>query len=621
MELLEYTRIIYRRLWLVLLLPIVAVSLAVWRAPRERPMYQTNTLLLLNSAAPAVPVGGAPFQIQAAENVDELARSYSEYMRTASFGRIVVEQLGLNVSPQTIAGAITSNLVPGTSFFRITTTWPNPYEAQFLADSVARIFIEENRRLQLASRPADSQSRQDIADSLRYYDRRVKAVRVERDELEVNNRLPEEERQARLQQTEERLQALEDTYVKLLTTSAATERGDEARLNTATIIDPAPVGWGISRSRRLQNFIFVGIAAAAMGIAVAVLLEYLDYTVKTPADIEAMTGGPPLGVVGIMGGRAARRGYGYGYGYGRRGRRLLMAGADGAPTLVERNGRAGGQPDTDGADAGAIAPMTEEDGEEPGQKLSPMLVTARSPRAAISEGFRSLRTNVQFASPDKPVRTIAVTSVLPAEGKTVIASNLAVVLAQRDHRVLLIDADLRRPSVHRMFGLANDVGLANVFLGASLEEVIQPSVVPNLSVVTSGPMPINPAELLDSRRMNELLTRFSDYADIVLFDTPPMGPLTDAVVLASKVDGAILVVWAGKTRRDVTQAALETLKKVGARPLGVVLNMIKPGVLDRYSYYYSYYYSSYYSENAQGEDGQEAEPGAQPVGSQTNQTG
>ena len=126
--------------------------------------------------------------------------------------------------------------------------------------------------------------------------------------------------------------------------------------------------------------------------------------------------------------------------------------------------------------------------------------------------------------------------------------------------------------------------------------MIHPTDVPNLSVVTSGPMPINPAELLDSRRMNEVLAQLSQHADVVLFDTPPMGPLTDAVVLASKVEGTILVVWAGKTRKDVVRAAVENLKKVGARPLGIVLNMIKPGVLDRYSYYYSYYYSNYYTD-------------------------
>lgn len=219
------------------------------------------------------------------------------------------------------------------------------------------------------------------------------------------------------------------------------------------------------------------------------------------------------------------------------------------------------------------------------------LVAHLEPKSAAAEAYRVLRTNIQFASPDSPVHTILATSTSPDDGKSTTIANLAVTFAAAGSRTVLIDADLRRPHLHEIFDLSNDFGLTTLISeiarsnsnDESVRLPVQPTSIPNLTVLTSGPVPPNPAEILSSQRMAEVIARLKDTADYVLIDSPPIIAVTDAAVLASRVDGVLLVVNAGKTKRDLAIKARDMLLQVNANLLGVVLNNAQ---IDKSAYAY-----------------------------------
>lgn len=204
------------------------------------------------------------------------------------------------------------------------------------------------------------------------------------------------------------------------------------------------------------------------------------------------------------------------------------------------------------------------------------LITFSNPRSPVAEAYRQLRTNIQFSSLDRPVRTLLVTSTNPEEGKSTTLANLAITMAQAGLKVILVDCDLRRPSIHELFGLRNGEGLTTMVVGDYGERFpLQESGVENLSILPSGPLPPNPSELLGSNRMTEVINKLKAQADYVLFDSPPIIAVTDAAVLASRVDGVILVIKAGETKRELAQKAKALLEKVNANLLGVVLNNVR----------------------------------------------
>lgn len=204
------------------------------------------------------------------------------------------------------------------------------------------------------------------------------------------------------------------------------------------------------------------------------------------------------------------------------------------------------------------------------------LITLLDPKSPISEAYRTLRTNIQFSQLDKPTRTIMVTSTTPEEGKSTTLANLAITFAQDGHKAILVDCDLRRPNIHRLFGLPNTDGLTSLALNEKLTKLpLQETSVPNLRILTSGPLPPNPSELLGSARMDQIIASLKEEADYVLFDSPPIIAVTDAAVLGRKVDGVLLVVRAGKTKREHAAKAKLLLEKVNANILGVVLNNVK----------------------------------------------
>jgi non-specific protein-tyrosine kinase len=207
------------------------------------------------------------------------------------------------------------------------------------------------------------------------------------------------------------------------------------------------------------------------------------------------------------------------------------------------------------------------------------LITIAEPRSPISEAYRTLRTNLDFASLDEALKTLVITSAGVGEGKSTTLANLAVVSAQAGRAVVLVDADLRRPTLHQMFGLANDVGLTSMMMddGALDAPPLQQTAVEGLSVLTSGPLPPNPADLMGSRRMEDVVAALAGEADQVFFDSPPVVAVTDAAVLATKVDGVLLVISSGKTRRELARTAVQRLEQINARLVGTVLTNVEMG--------------------------------------------
>lgn len=216
--------------------------------------------------------------------------------------------------------------------------------------------------------------------------------------------------------------------------------------------------------------------------------------------------------------------------------------------------------------------------------MTPDLITLTDARSAQAEAYRSLRTNLEFSSLDHALRTLLITSTTPDEGKSTTLANLGVIYAQTGRQVALLDCDLRRPRLHEIFGGPNNLGVATALLAADALLPWQDTGVANLRLLPSGPLPPNPADLLASARMNALLQRVAAEADLVLIDAPPVLAVTDAALLAAKVDGVLLVVNAGHTRREHALRAKAMLAKVNARLIGAVLNnaAAEKGLFDYY---------------------------------------
>ena len=199
------------------------------------------------------------------------------------------------------------------------------------------------------------------------------------------------------------------------------------------------------------------------------------------------------------------------------------------------------------------------------------LVTITDPRSPASEAYRTLRTNLSFYSLDKPLRTLVVTSPAAGEGKSTTIANLAVTMAQSGRRTILVDTDLRRPTLHELFGAQMSPGLTDAIMAEAGDLPLRKTEVENLWLLSSGSKPPNPADMLGAARMEQIIAQLAEQADIVLFDAPPVMAAADAAILGSRVDGVLLVIQAGKTRRDQAERARETLEKSRAHVVGAAL--------------------------------------------------
>lgn len=227
---------------------------------------------------------------------------------------------------------------------------------------------------------------------------------------------------------------------------------------------------------------------------------------------------------------------------------------------------------------------------KPLQSVARKLVTSANPKSIVSEQYRTIRTNINFSMPDKDLKTILFTSGSPGEGKSTSAGNVAIVFAQDGKKVLLVDADMRKPTMHYTFHTQNATGLSNLLTRKwQFDDVVKQTEIEGLDLLTSGPLPPNPAELLGSNTMDALLEELMERYDIVIIDGPPILSVADAQILSNKCDGAVLVINAGATQKENALKAKEALTSSNANIIGTILNNF---VLEKDHYYYYQYYGT-----------------------------
>jgi capsular exopolysaccharide synthesis family protein len=378
--------------------------------------------------------------------------------------------------------------------------------------------------LQTPSEERDLQQRRD------YVNKELQRTEAAMDETKTEIRKLQEQMASmfsarQIADTQNQIAALQQKLNSYQTTYLASLDFVRGGVNTLQVVEPANLPTAPIGPNKGATILLAAVIGFVLAAGAAYLLEYLDDTLKSPDDVKAALKLSTLGTI------------------------------------------------------------TRIDGEQPETKL----IAALQPASPNAEAYRVLRTNLQFSTLDSPLRTLAVTSPQPLEGKSTTLANLAVVLAQQGKRVVVVDTDLRRPTQHRIFGVPNNTGLTTAVLQEppASDGLLKETVQENLWLLTTGPLPPYPAELLGSRRFAAVVEDLKARADVVLFDTPPVLSVADAAILASQVDGVLLVVDAGVTRRGKAVQAREALDKVGAKVLGVSLNRVSAHQSDYY-YYYSY---------------------------------
>jgi polysaccharide biosynthesis transport protein len=455
-----------------------------------------------------------------------LSQTYASLATTTSVLAGVVDTVGLNEPADVLRKNVVVTAATDSTLITITATDGDPQRATTIANTLANALIAASPAI--SGRDASVQS---------FIDSDLKATQQQITEIESSLQSllarsnPTTDQQNQILTQQGQLVLLRQTYTTLLGSSS------NSGANLLTLVDPAIPATQPSSPRVLLNTILAGFVGLLIAIGIAFFLEYLDDTVKSGSDVEALVGAPTLGaIIRMKGGKERSEIY----------------------------------------------------------HLAALLY----PRSPAAEGYRTLRTNVEFAAIGTPVRTLLVTSSIPGEGKTTTAANLAVVFAQAGRRTLLLDADLRKPGVHKMFNLQNSQGLTSLLRSDDVDAVAvaQATEQENLAVITTGPLPPNPAELLRSPRMKVVLDRLTASVELVIIDSPPLRAVTDAAILASITDGTIFVIDAGRTRRGAAVSGRDALAKVGARVLGVTLNRLSEKASG--DYYYYDYHGGYGSDGA-----------------------
>lgn len=376
----------------------------------------------------------------------------------------------------------------------------------------------------LIQSPAIEDRADDVATLVSQLEQQIDSTQANIDEMEAGDESLTDSEQQELADLEQSLDELEQSLEAVGSLQSNIEDLDSAAGSRVYIVEPAAAPDGPVSPRVMLNLALSGVLGVLVAGGVLVGLAWLDDKVKTEEDLRRLIDRPVLGTVPIVD----------------------------LPDNVE---------------------------------------STHAGRSMSGEIFRGLRTNLQFTMVDRSIGSFVVTSVNPGDGKTSVASNLAIVLAQGGQKVILVDADMRRPQIHNKFNrVRNDRGLSNLLLQspAVIEDVMQSTTVKNLKVVTTGPLPPNPPDLLGSSRMKALVAALEDTADIVIFDAPPLA-ISDSLLLSSLSDGMLIVVRAGANRTGDVSAALERAQQAGVLILGLVLNGVSRKSQDAYRVYQQYY--------------------------------
>lgn len=518
MELGQYIKHILRWWWLLLLCTGLATVGSYWASSRQPRIYQTTTTLIVGQVIQKANPTSQDFL-----TVEQLAESYAQIARRQPILQATVDSLDLKMSWQTLKSRVNAYPIPRTQLLAITVQDYSPERAVAIADQIAHQLV-----LQSPSSP-DNRARQErsefVQNQLDDLEARIQTTQSRIKELQAELDTAVSARQIQNLQTE--IASLEGlvnnwqvNYTELLN---FLEGGDSP--NYLTVIEQAQLPTEPISPKVKLNVMLAAAVGFALALGAALLLEYVDDTIKTPEDLSRSLDLTPLGGINRV----------------------------------------------------------------KGENYKGKLVTTHGPFSPLVEAYRLVRTNIQFMAVDEPAKSILVTSSNLGEGKSVTVANLGVVMARAGLRTMIVDADLRQPVMHKLFQVPNLGGLTDLLRSPELEigDQLKDTGVENLQLLTSGPLPPNSSELLGSRRMGELIQRLDGEADVVIFDSPPVLPVTDAVALSSQVDGVILVIQAGRTRRDAIRQAVKRLQQVQANLLGGVLNQVSR----RGSYYHYPYYA------------------------------
>ncbi|MDD3948852.1 MAG: polysaccharide biosynthesis tyrosine autokinase [Anaerolineaceae bacterium] len=583
-------------LWLILLGLVVGGGLGYYLSIRQTPIYQAQARFVI------LPAAQTTYDYYSYLNNQELISTYAQLLTTEDLLFQASEELGFPVRK----GQATASQVNETKFVVLTVKDPDPFKAAVIANGLVEIMIEQNEKLQsvqFETAEKNLQDRVNQADeqiqilegqitqlSSEVLQKQIETVQTQMNDVQqqINNLRADMAQidpefatevdlaqlasyQAKIDEIQPILTLYQEIYTQLVVLGQSSGSSDVAttdldRLRTTLNLyqqiyissinnletlklakaQSSPAVMQVETAVKPTTPISPkpaqdAMLGAAIGLFIAAgivfLIEFLDDTLKTPEDIKTILDTPVIGFIGEL----------------------------------KQN------------------PKKSED--------SLGVFVAKNPRSPVSEAFRALRTNLEYSSVDVPIKTVLVTSSGESEGKSTVAANLAIVEAQSGKKVVIVDADMRRPKVHVQFNKPNRIGLSDIITGKmSIDDVIKThEQVENLSIITCGTLPPNPAELLGSDRMSWLIDTLETTFDMVILDSPPM-IVSDAQVLSTKVDGVIYVVIPGQTRAVNALRPLEELRRVDSRVLGVVANRI-PRNRDSYYGGYNYYspYSNHYS--------------------------
>jgi capsular exopolysaccharide synthesis family protein len=609
MELKYYLSLVWHWAWLLLLGLVLGGAVGFWASSLQEPVYKTSTRVQVMSAPRS---GGNDYSFWTEQ---QLAQTYAQTIKTRPMVDAVAEKIGGDVS----TGQIRTQTVANTQLIDIFVEDTDPQRAALIANTLVTVFIERNYQIQserfseseksleaqiqqvdaqidalqtrsVAASSAETQETiQKTQDEIKRLQTELLALQNEIDTLKFPPRLPgsistptpSAETRSQINEKElqvRQLQATYDLYQQIYTNLVV--MGQSNNLSNANV-----------EQEQMQSTLalYRQIRANLLGSYEGIRLARLSSTSNIVAIEPAIAPGSPVRPKPL-----SNMGMGMAIG-------LVLAGGivflieylDDTIKTVDQVSLALGLPVL-----GYIAEL---------EHNQDKAYVSENPRSPVSEAFRTLRTNLGFASVDKPIKSLLIASVHPSDGKTTIATNLAITLSQGGKKVILIDADLRRPRVHHHLDLNNRVGLSDLFHEQiAIQDVTHVWKNKNLGVVTSGGIPPNPADLLASERMAAILESAGRISDIVIVDAPPF-LVADASILSSRVDGVLLVLRPGKTPLDAALISLEQMKRAGANVLGVVFNRIprnQPQYYGGYRYYSSYYHDekSYYGELPQVSD-------------------
>lgn len=512
-----------RRWWWVLVLCPLVAAVAAYGVSRSLPrVYEGDAILVIDQNQSA---GAATYNdIQAAQ---QLATTYSTLATTRPVLTAVIQQLGLQTTPDQLAKQLTVTPVNNTQLLKIAADDRSPEMAANIANAVGQAFINQLKAQQSAT---VGSSGTEIQTNINTVKARIDSDSARLTQLQGQPDATSASVQAQITQLQTQLNQDQATYTSLLQAQqqmdlAAAQNGAQVRIAEQAVPPRTFV-----QPRITLNTAVAGLLGLLLACGIVLVVGYIDDTVKTSDDVQRVTGRTALGLI---------------------------------PTL-----------------------------------RSPDAVEALAhPNAAATEAYRTMRTNFQFANVGDSIHSLVVTSFRPGDGKTTTIVNFGAVLAQGGQRVILVDADLRKPQVHKHFpGLTTRTGLTNLLLSTTdvnLRPLLRQTPIPGLRVLPAGPLPPNPPDVLNAPRMRRIVEQLAEEADIVLFDAPPMA-VSDALILGGIVDSVMLVVTHGRTRTSELQHAIQEVAQTGTPLIGVVINQVE---LERAGSYYAYY-RAYYETGA-----------------------